>query len=64
MNCFMCAADGRAATAVGVCPDCGAGLCLGHRQGERAQPGGTSIGCSHQQIDISIVRDEQRGAIR
>jgi hypothetical protein len=30
MNCFDCAALGRAAEAVAVCTDCGAGVCLEH----------------------------------
>lgn len=30
MNCFDCAALGRAETAVAVCGDCGAGVCIAH----------------------------------
>ena len=32
MNCFDCAALSRAAEAVAVCADCGAGVCLDHAQ--------------------------------
>jgi hypothetical protein len=65
MNCFVCTAAGRATIAVGVCPVCGAGLCIGHRAGERAQqPGGTSIGCSHATIDVAQTNDRMRGIAR
>jgi hypothetical protein len=30
MNCFDCAALKRAETAVAVCADCGAGVCIAH----------------------------------
>jgi LSD1 subclass zinc finger protein len=30
MNCFDCAAHSMSVTAVGVCADCGAGVCLEH----------------------------------
>ena len=30
MNCLDCAAAGQATPAVGVCHDCGAGICLDH----------------------------------
>jgi ArsR family transcriptional regulator, arsenate/arsenite/antimonite-responsive transcriptional repressor len=32
VNCFDCAARGRAAEAVAICADCGAGVCLEHAQ--------------------------------
>ena len=32
MNCFDCAAIGRAETAVAVCADCGAAVCPRHAQ--------------------------------
>ena len=32
MNCFDCAALGRAEDAVAVCSDCGAALCFDHAQ--------------------------------
>ncbi len=32
MNCFDCAAIGTMTAAVGVCRDCGAGLCVDHVQ--------------------------------
>lgn len=30
MNCFDCAAHGRSETAVALCADCGAAVCLDH----------------------------------
>ena len=30
MNCFDCASLGRQETAVGICADCGAGVCADH----------------------------------
>ncbi len=64
MNCLTCTTEGRSTVAVGVCPVCGAGLCAGHRAGERTHhPGGTSIGCSHVGIELSIP-DSTRGRTR
>ncbi len=49
MNCYECAKKEQQATAVAICPNCGAGLCLAHLREEqdRPGPGGTRIGCGH-----------------
>ena len=65
MNCFLCAAEDRSAEASGVCPVCGAGLCLEHRSEHRLGPGGTAIGCRHRQINVNPrLPDSKRGAAR
>lgn len=48
MQCFGCTQTGRETTAVAVCQDCGAGLCLAHAAAnERAEVGGMRMSCSH-----------------
>jgi hypothetical protein len=48
VNCFECAVRGTAVAAVATCPNCGAGLCLGHLADAQAnRVGGTLFGCSH-----------------
>ncbi|HEX9518411.1 MAG TPA: DUF2180 family protein [Streptosporangiaceae bacterium] len=53
MNCLSCAQLGSERTAVALCPQCQAGLCLGHvRETARDQgPGGMNLSCGHQTWD-------------
>jgi hypothetical protein len=48
MNCYQCAASAHERTAVAICPNCGAGLCLDHlREAQSYRVGGTTFGCPH-----------------
>jgi hypothetical protein len=48
MHCFECARAGRETSAVAVCRDCGAGLCLEHvAANERDDVSGMQMGCAH-----------------
>jgi hypothetical protein len=49
MNCFECAKVNDEVAAVGVCQQCGVGLCLDHLVEARAyRVGGTVYGCGHE----------------
>lgn len=49
MNCFECARSGSKTTAVALCRDCQAGLCLDHLRAAATAPakGGTYTSCAH-----------------
>ena len=49
MNCLNCARTGVERTAVALCPDCQACLCLEHMQqaADAAMPGGMHFTCAH-----------------
>jgi Uncharacterized protein conserved in archaea (DUF2180) len=67
MNCLICARTGAERTAVALCPNCGAGLCLDHvEQNARADgPGGTLLACGHHtwySAPQHAVHDHNRAA--
>ncbi|MGZ4335960.1 MAG: DUF2180 family protein [Gaiellaceae bacterium] len=48
MDCYECARTGHAATAVSVCRNCGAGLCIEHTyEAGEYRVAGTTFGCPH-----------------
>lgn len=48
MNCFECAVQDQAVTAVAICSHCGAGLCLEHLGDALTyRGGGTAFTCTH-----------------
>ena len=51
MRCYECAREGRVETAVALCRSCLVGLCARHREltASAGGPGGTAIGCMHEQ---------------
>jgi hypothetical protein len=53
MKCFVCARSGSEADALAICPQCGAGLCMGHvaDAAQDAGPGGTRLICRHETQD-------------
>jgi hypothetical protein len=57
LKCYVCAASGSDTNAIGICTNCGAGLCAEHRLEQPIGPGGTTIGCRHRNPD-----DERRAA--
>ncbi len=49
MNCFECAKLNDSVAAVGVCRQCGVGLCLDHLvEAREFRVGGTTYGCGHE----------------
>ena len=49
VNCFECAKVNDEVAAVGVCRQCGVGLCLDHLVEARAyRVGGAAYGCGHE----------------
>jgi hypothetical protein len=53
MNCLSCARTGAERTAVALCPQCKAGLCLDHVRETARTPGagGMSFSCGHDTWD-------------
>lgn len=53
MNCLSCARTGTERTAVALCPNCQAGLCLDHVQetARAVAPGGMNFACRHHTWD-------------
>jgi hypothetical protein len=55
MNCYQCAVSGHEAAALGICLNCGAGLCLDHLQeAQTYRNGGTVFGCPHNPAAAAI----------
>jgi hypothetical protein len=69
MKCYVCARTGSDTSAVAICPNCSAGLCLAHVS-ETARdpgPGGTRLSCGHGTWDrawqpMSLARRPQDSA--
>ena len=48
MNCFECAKANDSVAAVGICRNCGVGLCLDHLvEAHEYTVGGTHLACAH-----------------
>jgi hypothetical protein len=48
VKCYVCTSERNDRDAVGICTNCGAGLCAAHRNDPVVGPGGTAIGCRHR----------------
>jgi hypothetical protein len=65
MNCLQCATNGRSTSAVAVCADCGAGVCLEHARivALTAQPVGLiPAHASGRQIRCTACPNAEAGA--
>jgi hypothetical protein len=57
MNCFECAKVNDAVSAVGVCQQCGVGLCLDHLiEAHEFLVGGTHYACPHEIPRVKPLR--------
>ncbi|WP_374215021.1 DUF2180 family protein [Streptomyces longispororuber] len=55
MHCLDCHAQGTATTAVGVCHDCGAGVCTGHaRVTDRSVRRDPVVGAPHEAVARTV----------
>ncbi len=64
MRCFVCAREGATTDTVGICPQCGAGLCMKHME-QAAQdggPGGTRLSCQHHVSEANWRQTARTGA--
>lgn len=62
MNCFECAKTNDAVIAVGVCSQCGVGLCLDHMiEAGQYRVGGTTYTCGHRLPTVKPLRGVPAG---
>ena len=62
MDCFECAKANDAVAAVGVCRNCGVGLCFDHLMEAKVyRVGGTVYGCPHEVPSARLLRGVPAG---
>ena len=57
MNCYSCALESRKQSAIAICLECGAALCLDHkRESDSYRVGGMRLGCAHHDLANTLQK--------
>ena len=65
MNCFVCATQGKVASAVAICRVCSVGMCMDHlAEADAFSQGGMRYACPHSlpanEASIRVARARER----